>query len=140
VTRARTNTLASAARFAAALAAFGLVSGYLTWFHQWRLAAWVVRAGQAFGMDVTQVSGKYVAPRPFDGVGFWPAAWNAAFALAPPLLCAIAAWLAAAATFAACGGLGPLRRFRDGRTRCGHCGYILSGLREPRCPECGRAI
>ena len=28
----------------------------------------------------------------------------------------------------------------DGHTRCGHCGYILKGLPEPRCPECGEAI
>jgi MFS family permease len=29
---------------------------------------------------------------------------------------------------------------RDGLTRCGTCGYILRGLAEPRCPECGRRI
>lgn len=28
----------------------------------------------------------------------------------------------------------------NGHTRCGHCGYILKGLVEPRCPECGRTI
>jgi hypothetical protein len=28
----------------------------------------------------------------------------------------------------------------DGYTRCGNCGYILKGLKEPRCPECGTAI
>lgn len=29
------------------------------------------------------------------------------------------------------------RGVRDGHTRCGRCGYILKGLSEPRCPECG---
>jgi hypothetical protein len=28
----------------------------------------------------------------------------------------------------------------DGYTRCGNCGYILKGLKEPRCPECGTEI
>ncbi len=28
----------------------------------------------------------------------------------------------------------------DGHTRCGVCRYILKGLLEPRCPECGRRI
>ncbi len=28
----------------------------------------------------------------------------------------------------------------QGCTCCGNCGYILKGLPEPRCPECGRAV
>lgn len=28
----------------------------------------------------------------------------------------------------------------DGETRCRRCGYILRGLREPVCSECGEAI
>jgi uncharacterized paraquat-inducible protein A len=28
----------------------------------------------------------------------------------------------------------------DGNTYCGNCGYILRGLPEPRCPECGQRI
>ena len=28
----------------------------------------------------------------------------------------------------------------DDHTRCGNCGYILKGLTEPRCPECGERI
>lgn len=28
----------------------------------------------------------------------------------------------------------------DGLTRCEQCGYILRGLSEPRCPECGKPI
>jgi len=33
-----------------------------------------------------------------------------------------------------------LRPRRDGITRCGWCGYVLKGLREARCPECGVEI
>ncbi len=32
------------------------------------------------------------------------------------------------------------REVRDGHTRCGKCGYILKGLTEPRCSECGEKI
>ena len=28
----------------------------------------------------------------------------------------------------------------DGETRCRDCGYILRGISEPRCPECGERI
>lgn len=32
------------------------------------------------------------------------------------------------------------RGARDGETRCRRCDYILKGLTEPRCPECGERI
>ncbi|MBN2447382.1 MAG: hypothetical protein JXO22_11680 [Phycisphaerae bacterium] len=35
--------------------------------------------------------------------------------------------------------LGPARQ-SDGETRCRRCGYILRGLVEPRCSECGERI
>ena len=31
-------------------------------------------------------------------------------------------------------------RWDSDHTRCGPCGYILNGLTEPRCPECGSVI
>lgn len=31
-------------------------------------------------------------------------------------------------------------RRRDGECRCRRCHYILRGLSEPRCPECGERI
>lgn len=34
--------------------------------------------------------------------------------------------------------LGP--QVSDGENHCHRCGYILRGLSEPRCPECGEAI
>ena len=30
--------------------------------------------------------------------------------------------------------------FTDGETRCRKCQYILKGISEPRCPECGERI
>ena len=35
--------------------------------------------------------------------------------------------------------LGP-RAQSDGETRCRKCGYILKGITEPRCSECGERI
>ena len=32
------------------------------------------------------------------------------------------------------------KRPDDDFTRCGKCGYILKGLTEPRCPECGQRL
>jgi len=34
----------------------------------------------------------------------------------------------------------PYRRYRGHGTRCRKCGYILKGITEPRCPECGEKI
>ena len=31
-------------------------------------------------------------------------------------------------------------RLLDNETRCRRCGYILKGISEPRCPECGEKI
>ena len=33
-----------------------------------------------------------------------------------------------------------LHRFRGEDCRCRRCGYILHGISEPRCPECGERI
>ena len=34
----------------------------------------------------------------------------------------------------------PKKHFLDGETRCRKCGYILRGITEPRCSECGERI
>jgi hypothetical protein len=34
----------------------------------------------------------------------------------------------------------PRKSFLDGETRCRKCGYILRGITEPRCSECGEKI
>ena len=34
----------------------------------------------------------------------------------------------------------PKKHFLDGETRCRKCGYILRGISEPRCSECGERI
>lgn len=45
--------------------------------------------------------------------------------------------------FAVYGGLGilfPMSKGTRGETCCRKCGYILRGICEPRCPECGESI
>lgn len=37
-------------------------------------------------------------------------------------------------------GLSTSQGSRDRETRCRNCGYILRGISEPRCPECGERI
>lgn len=32
------------------------------------------------------------------------------------------------------------RKYSDGRTRCGRCWSVLSGLTEPQCPRCGEPL
>jgi rubrerythrin len=34
----------------------------------------------------------------------------------------------------------PRRNFLDDETRCRKCGYILKGIKEPICSECGEKI
>jgi hypothetical protein len=34
----------------------------------------------------------------------------------------------------------PMQRLADTETRCRKCSYILRGISEPRCPECGERI
>ncbi len=36
--------------------------------------------------------------------------------------------------------LRPRGKLNDGYLHCINCGYILKGLNEPRCPECGEGI
>jgi len=67
----------------------------------------------------------------------WPnSGWNLSFALSTALLPALVGLL----TF-----LVLTRRFgpltdEDFQTRCRKCDYILAGITEPRCPECGEPI
>lgn len=102
---------------------------------RWALEA-LILLGKRLGYVYFQSGGyfKDMQGRVFSGPPAW-FDWLWSFALGwgtylPPLLAALLAYHLLSA-----------RRPRpDGHTRCGPCGYILKGLREPRCPECGRAI
>ena len=67
----------------------------------------------------------------------WDELWNRDDL--PRLLWHVAAWAAAAlAMFYVAYRLGPVVRRLEGK--CVRCGYMLRGLTEPRCPECGTAF
>ena len=105
----------------------------------------IVSLGEAAGQRVAYISVLVVGPDgPFLGEGSGTRVWNLAWRNAPWAAAAAAGWTAAMLAYAACASprlLGRSRLFAyRGPTRCGGCGYVLTGLREMRCPECGRGI
>ncbi len=50
----------------------------------------------------------------------------------PPMLVVLGIWSALSGV--------KTTRILDQETRCRKCGYILKGIPEPRCPECGERI
>jgi uncharacterized paraquat-inducible protein A len=63
----------------------------------------------------------------------WITNASAVFAALPIVLVAFVAW---GVSFR----LLSRGRLADGETRCRKCHYILRGITEPRCPECGERI
>jgi hypothetical protein len=122
---------------------FGLVWLYVWGLHRYDVENWIVSGGQRVGLEVENISGHilWTEDGPFFGEGLRVriANWLARNGgLHAAVWCS---FLSAAAAYGLCA-----RAYRwrvlgyRGPTRCGVCGYGLSGLREPRCPECGRAI
>jgi hypothetical protein len=98
---------------------------------------WCFELGAAAGCHYFQ-SGVYAVGEhgPFFGGDYAPLL-NFAWRNFPWTLPTLPPLLLAAVTFRLTVRRPPAR---DGVTRCGWCGYALSGVREPRCPECGRAV
>ena len=61
-------------------------------------------------------------------IGYWYATFGLSGYLVAPAVATVLTHL-----------LAP-KETKDGHTRCGKCGYILKGLTEPRCSECGERI
>ena len=87
------------------------------------------------------VTRSHPTPDPFQGAGIVNTVMNWVYWRAPAAIGIGLGWLAAAVVRML------LHRWlpawgvaRDGRTRCGRCGYHLSGLSKPVCPECGLVI
>lgn len=110
---------------------------------QWRCQQWVFDvATKVSGVRYFASGPVLVGPQgPFIGedatTRFWNFVWRQA-GWAPAPLTASASAMAVYLVWDAMAR----RRHRagDGVTRCGRCGYALSGLREPVCPECGTRI
>lgn len=129
----------AALRSAAALLCFAAVHTYMDRVWAWHIADAVLRIGETCGGQVRNISG-YIAlgeSGPFTGGRkadtVFNFVWRQRWAAAP-----LAGFAAAAGLSLILAGRAPPRT--PGVTTCGWCGYALRGLREPRCPECGRAI
>jgi len=130
-------------RVAPALIVFGAVHVYADKVWRWPIAEHVMRWGEAAGCQVIREGGVVMGmDGPFFGGGPKTRVWNRVYRHAPWASAAGLAYIAAMVAYSVCAGpLGRTRLFGyRGQTRCGVCGYTLHGLKEPRCPECGRAI
>ena len=78
----------------------------------------------------------YIVPRS-DSVGSAVGVWGSWWFM---VLCFVAIWLLSVGVAAIC--INVIHLFGKPRLepRCGHCGYLLLGLRDDRCPECGSSI
>ena len=74
----------------------------------------------------------------------WAHAWYRSWFFSGGIVfSSFASVLACSLTFCACVGWAMVtfgRRHGGGETRCRKCGYILRGITEPRCSECGERI
>ena len=111
----------------------------LHWF--WRAAIAIVVACGYAGVSVTVTEDVHEAAAETITValrGQLGSSWQFGVGIAlawflPVLLIAFAVYGLVTWRF---GPRGPI----DNETRCRECGYILRGISEPRCPECGERI
>jgi hypothetical protein len=127
-------------QYAAAVATFAIVAPLAEARLGWDIRSLVVDFGEAAGMGVSYIGNLVIGPNgPFLGRGPAVDAWNFLWWISGWALPLLMGWAAAVGVFLTVGRL-LSRRPGDGYTRCGRCGYILEGLKEPRCPECGHRI
>lgn len=108
----------------------------------WRVTIAVIVAGVYGGFSVTAIGDLHESVADFvsgllhgsRGMGNWQGGVAVSVAWFVPIT------LLAFATYGLLTRyLGP-RSIHDGETRCRKCDYILRGISEPRCPECGERI
>ncbi len=132
-----------ARRMAVSAAAFVVVHSLLAIRYQWDIQEWMIGTARAWGAQPIFESRALAwgPDGPFFGDGWKVRVFN--------FMASRGAWWVelGAGLAAACLVYGvclwwELRRWRGyrGETRCGGCGYGLKGLREMRCPECGKGI
>ena len=114
---------------------------------------WFWRGAIAAGVGVVLSTCQFHASNPLrglwcygaqmDAIGFL-SAYVSASSLRYSTACAIVLCVPGIVLSFAVYGLLTRRYYRDGQadseTRCRKCHYILKGITEPRCPECGERI
>ena len=100
----------------------------------WRRFIVAVVCGAAVTPVVSLLYGRVVMYRIVGPlVAVLPPPWTGVVGIAMVALCLALPGIGFAVLIA-------LHRRPDAETRCRHCNYILRGLSEPRCPECGERI
>lgn len=90
-----------------------------------------------YGMIGSMLSARYFLPSPASYVAIaFGAPFNPYAHLAEFVACVLVVGVACALT-ARARRLFPISARRPAQGRCRRCGYLLYGLPEPRCPECG---
>ncbi|MCX5688573.1 MAG: hypothetical protein NTV94_02055 [Planctomycetota bacterium] len=133
---------AAAGRWVLICTAFGVVFALVDQ-RQSEIARGVLWVGERVGAHPLYISGAAFsgANGPFAGSGTADTVMNWVFRWAAAAIGMSLGWLAATVVRMLLHRWLPARGApRDGRTRCGRCGYHLSGLSKPVCPECGLVI
>jgi hypothetical protein len=141
----RPMTRIIAKRAAIAAAVFVAVHSCLAMWEREELAiqGWIVRVARSAGCQpIFESRGMMWGPGgPFYGEDAKTRMFNWLASYGPWWSELLAAFAAAMVVYAVCSRL---ERWRwlgyRGETRCGWCGYGLKGLKEARCPECGRGF
>ena len=130
-------------RMVLSVAVFAVVHSVCADRWRWPVQNWIVRRAKAAGCQPLFESRVMMwgPDGPFYGEGFKTRAFNYAATWGPWWAGVLGSFAAAVGVY----GVGVrLERTRAmgyrGETRCGMCGYRLAGLKEAKCPECGRGI
>lgn len=132
-----------AKRLLASLLVFAAVRSGLHAAAPYWVSERIMQLGEWMGCQVVKLGRVLVSDRGvFYGDDSKTACFNFAYRNGEWSVYALAGFLAALGTYWLLSG--PLVKWRPasyrGETHCGGCGYVLHGLREPRCPECGSSI
>src|SRR5262245_22821642 len=127
-------------RLLTSIACFAAVQAHVSRAHAWHIRDWIVTLAKRAGCQPIFASRVLAwGPNgPFFGDDAKTRAFNLLAWLGPWWLSLAAGFAAALIAYALAARWSGWRLsgYR-GPTRCGRCGYVLTGLRQPTCPECG---
>ena len=126
------------------VAVFAVIHGVVMPRWEWPVQQWILDMARAAGCHAIYEDGGVMARGrggPFAGDDLKERFFNYAADRGAWWVSLMAAFASVACVYGVCVRLERTRVLGyRGETRCGGCGYGLTGLKEPKCPECGRAI